>query len=232
MKSINHIAIIMDGNGRWAKAQGKIRTAGHLVGAENVRTIAIAANRLGVKHLTLYAFSTENWQRSQEEVSYIMKLPAIFFKKYMKEFIDRGFRMEIIGELEQLPKSTKEVLLEAEEESKQNKGLHLSICMNYGGQSETVIAAKRYAKALQENPKLELTMDNFHEFLLTKNLPPVDLMIRTGGEERISNYLPWQLAYAELMFVQESWPEFSEEVLKNCIEKYKHRNRRFGGVKE
>ncbi|MBW9212042.1 MULTISPECIES: polyprenyl diphosphate synthase [Terrabacteria group] len=232
MKSINHIAIIMDGNGRWAKAQGKIRTAGHLVGAENVRTIAIAANRLGVKHLTLYAFSTENWQRSQEEVSYIMKLPAIFFKKYMKEFIDRGFRMEIIGELEQLPKSTKEVLLEAEEESKQNKGLHLSICMNYGGQSETVIAAKRYAKALQENPKLELTMDNFHEFLLTKNLPPVDLMIRTGGEERISNYLPWQLAYAELMFVQESWPEFSEEVLKNCIEKYKHRDRRFGGVKE
>ena len=182
--------------------------------------------------MTLYAFSTENWKRSQDEVSYIMKLPAIFFKKYMKEFIDRGFRMEIIGELDPLPKSTKQVLLEAEEESKRNEGLHLSICMNYGGQSETVIAAKRYAQALRKNPNLELTIENFHEYLLTKNLPPVDLMIRTSGEQRISNYLPWQLAYAEFRFVQESWPEFSEDVLKRCMEEYVHRDRRFGGVKE
>lgn len=231
MKQVNHVAIIMDGNGRWAKAQGKIRTAGHLAGAENVRTIAIAADQLGVKHLTLYAFSTENWKRSQDEVNYIMKLPAIFFKKYMKEFIDRGFRMEIIGELEALPKATLKVLKEAEEESKQNQGLHLSICMNYGGQSELVIAAKRYAEALQENPSLELSVDNFDQFLLSKNLPAVDLLIRTSGEQRISNYLPWQLAYAEFSFVPESWPEFSPESLKRCLEEYEHRDRRFGGVK-
>ena len=120
LKECNHVAIIMDGNGRWAKAQGKPRTAGHLVGADNVRTIAIAASEMGVKYLTLYAFSTENWKRSQDEVSYIMKLPAIFFKKYMQEFLDRGYRMNIIGELDMLPKATQKVLNDAMEESKKN----------------------------------------------------------------------------------------------------------------
>ena len=158
LKECKHVAIIMDGNGRWAKAQGKPRTAGHLVGADNVRTTAIAASELGVKYLTLYAFSTENWKRSKDEVSYIMKLPAIFFKKYMQEFLDRGYKMNIIGELDMLPKSTQKVLYDAMEESKDNTGLNLNICMNYGSQREILLAAKNYAKDVLEG-KADLNLD-------------------------------------------------------------------------
>jgi undecaprenyl diphosphate synthase len=222
----------MDGNGRWAKAQGKPRTAGHLVGADNVRTIAIAANELGVKYLTLYAFSTENWKRSADEVNYIMKLPAVFFKKYMQEFLDRGYRMNIIGELDKLPKNTEKVLRDAMDESRNNTGLNLNICMNYGSQREIVLAANAYAKDVLEGKKeLGIDTDEFEQYLMTKDFPPVDLLIRTSGELRISNYLLWQIAYAELAFVPESWPEFTPEVLKRCLDEYAGRDRRFGGVK-
>lgn len=227
-----HVAIIMDGNGRWAKAQGKPRTAGHLVGADNVRTIAIAANELGVKYLTLYAFSTENWKRSADEVNYIMKLPAVFFKKYMQEFLDRGYRMNIIGELDKLPKNTEKVLRDAMDESRNNTGLNLNICMNYGSQREIVLAANAYAKDVLEGKKeLGIDTDEFEQYLMTKDFPPVDLLIRTSGELRISNYLLWQIAYAELAFVPESWPEFTPEVLKRCLDEFGSRDRRFGGVK-
>ena len=227
-----HVAIIMDGNGRWAKAQGKPRTAGHLVGADNVRTIAIAANELGVKYLTLYAFSTENWKRSADEVNYIMKLPAVFFKKYMQEFLDRGYRMNIIGELDKLPKSTEKVLRDAMDESRNNTGLNLNICMNYGSQREIVLAANAYAKDVLEGKKeLGIDTDEFEQYLMTKDFPPVDLLIRTSGELRISNYLLWQIAYAELAFVPESWPEFTPKVLKRCLDEFGSRDRRFGGVK-
>lgn len=227
----DHVAIIMDGNGRWAKAQGLPRTAGHMAGSDNVRTIAIAANELGVKYLTLYAFSTENWKRSQDEVSYIMKLPSVFFKKYMQEFLDRGYRMNIIGELDQLPKATEKVLRDAMEESKNNTGLNLNICMNYGSQREIVLAANAYAKDVLEG-KRELGIDtgDFEQYLMTRDFPPVDLLIRTSGELRISNYLLWQIAYAELEFVPESWPEFTPEVLKRCLDEFASRDRRFGGV--
>lgn len=232
MKECRHVAIIMDGNGRWAKAQGKPRTAGHLVGSDNVRTIAIAADQMGIEYLTLYAFSTENWKRSKDEVSYIMNLPAIFFKKYMKEFLDRGFRMNILGELDALPSSTRKVLEEAMEESKNNTGLNLNICMNYGSQREILLAAKKYAKDVQEG-KADLSLDEegFEKYLMTGGFPPVDLLIRTSGEQRISNYLLWQIAYAELEFVDESWPEFTPDVLKRCLDEFGHRDRRFGGVK-
>lgn len=232
MKECRHVAIIMDGNGRWAKAQGKPRTAGHLVGSDNVRTIAIAADQMGIEYLTLYAFSTENWKRSKDEVSYIMNLPAIFFKKYMKEFLDRGFRMNIVGELDALPSSTRKVLEEAMEESKNNTGLNLNICMNYGSQREILLAAKKYAKDVQEG-KADLSLDEegFEKYLMTGGFPPVDLLIRTSGEQRISNYLLWQIAYAELEFVDESWPEFTPDVLKRCLDEFGHRDRRFGGVK-
>ena len=230
--SCDHVAIIMDGNGRWAKAQGKPRTAGHLVGADNVRTIAIAANELGVRYLTLYAFSTENWKRSEEEVGYIMKLPAVFFKKYMQEFLDRGFRMNIIGELDKLPKATEKVLRDAMDESRNNTGLNLNICMNYGSQREIVLAANAYAKdVLEGKRKLGIDTQDFEQYLMTKDFPPVDLLIRTSGELRISNYLLWQIAYAELSFVPESWPEFTPEVLKRCLDEFENRDRRFGGVK-
>ena len=232
MKECRHVAIIMDGNGRWAKAQGKPRTAGHLVGSDNVRTIAIAADQMGIEYLTLYAFSTENWKRSKDEVSYIMNLPAIFFKKYMKEFLDRGFRMNILGELDALPSSTRKVLEEAMEESKNNTGLNLNICMNYGSQREILLAAKKYAKDVQEG-KADLSLDEegFEKYLMTGGFPPVDLLIRTSGEQRISNYLLWQIAYAELEFVDESWPEFTPDVLKRCLDEFGHIDRRFGGVK-
>lgn len=232
MKECRHVAIIMDGNGRWAKAQGKPRTAGHLVGSDNVRTIAIAADQMGIEYLTLYAFSTENWKRSNDEVNYIMNLPSIFFKKYMKEFLDRGFRMNILGELDALPASTRKVLEDAMEESKNNTGLNLNICMNYGSQREILLAARNYAKDVSEGKaELNLDEDGFEKYLMTAGFPPVDLLIRTSGEQRISNYLLWQIAYAELEFVPESWPEFTPEVLKRCLNEFGNRDRRFGGVK-
>lgn len=232
MKECRHVAIIMDGNGRWAKAQGKPRTAGHLVGSDNVRTIAIAADQMGIEYLTLYAFSTENWKRSKDEVSYIMNLPSIFFKKYMKEFLDRGFKMNIIGELDVLPDKTRKVLEEAMDESRNNTGLNLNICMNYGSQREILLAAKKYASDVKEG-KADLSLDEegFEKYLMTKDFPPVDLLIRTSGEQRISNYLLWQIAYAELEFIPESWPEFTPEVLQRCLDEFGHRDRRFGGVK-
>ena len=232
MKECRHVAIIMDGNGRWAKAQGKPRTAGHLVGSDNVRTIAIAADEMGIEYLTLYAFSTETWKRSNDEVNYIMNLPAVFFRKYMKEFLERGFRMNILGELDALPSSTRKVLEDAMEESRNNTGLNLNICMNYGSQREILLAAKKYAKDVLEG-KVDLNLDEegFEQYLMTDGFPPVDLLIRTSGEQRISNFLLWQIAYAELEFVQESWPEFTPDVLKRCLDEFTHRDRRFGGVK-
>ncbi len=232
-KSCRHVAIIMDGNGRWAKAQGKPRTAGHLAGADNVRTIAIAASELGIEYLTLYAFSTENWKRSETEVNYLMKLPKVFFGKYMKEFIDRGYRMRMLGELDQLPKGTKQVLEEAVELSKNNTGLNLTLAMNYGSQREIVLAAEQYARDVRDGKaSLDISNEEFEQYLMTKDMPNVDLMIRTSGELRISNYLLWQIAYAELEFVPEAWPEFTPEVLKRCISQFGKRDRRFGGVKD
>ncbi len=231
-KKCRHVAIIMDGNGRWAKAQGKPRTAGHLVGAENVRTIAIAASELGIEYLTLYAFSTENWKRSQDEVNYIMKLPSYFFGKYMKEFIDRGYRMRMLGELDRLPAETRRVLDDAVEQSKKNTGLNLSIAINYGSQREIVLAAEKYAKDVQEGKiGLDISNEQFASYLMTSDMPDVDLMIRTSGELRISNYLLWQIAYAELEFVPEAWPDFTPDVLKRCVEQFGKRDRRYGGIK-
>ncbi|MBE6111235.1 MAG: isoprenyl transferase [Erysipelotrichaceae bacterium] len=232
MKECRHVAIIMDGNGRWAKAKGMPRTAGHKVGADNVRTIAIAANELGVKYLTLYAFSTENWKRSNDEVNYLMKLPAYLFKMYMKEFLERGFRIRLIGDLSALPEATRKVLLDAADESKDNTGLSLIIAINYGSRDEIRRAVKSIAekvKAGELEPE-EIEEETISDALDTRDFPDVDLLIRTSGEQRISNYLLWQIAYAELEFVPESWPEFTPDVLARCIEEYTHRDRRFGGV--
>lgn len=232
MKECTHLAIIMDGNGRWAKAKGMPRTAGHKVGADNVRTIAIAANELGVKYLTLYAFSTENWKRSQEEVSYLMKLPAYLFKMYMKEFLERGFRIRLIGDLSALPEATRKVLLDAAEQSENNTGLSLIIAINYGSRDEITRAVKKIAADVKEG-KIgvnDIDEERISASLDTGDFPDVDLLIRTSGEQRISNYLLWQIAYAELEFIPESWPEFTPEVLARCLEEYRHRDRRFGGV--
>ena len=232
MNECRHVAIIMDGNGRWAKAQGKPRTAGHLAGADNIRTVAIVADQLGIKYLTLYAFSTENWKRSADEVGYLMKLPAYLFGRYMEEFLQRGYRIRLIGDLSALPDATRKVLLDAAERSQANNGLNLIIAINYGSHDEILRAVNSYAADVAAG-RAEQGIDEagFEQYLMTKDFPPVDLLIRTGGEQRISNYLLWQIAYAELEFIPEAWPDFTPEVLQRCVDEYYGRDRRFGGIK-
>ena len=230
--SVRHVAIIMDGNGRWAKARGKVRTEGHFKGVEVVRDAAIAANDLGVEVLTLYAFSTENWKRSAEEVGYLMKLPAVFFSRFLKELMEKNIRIAMIGEMEQIPQETAKILNKAIEETRNNTGMVLNFAMNYGSQREIVLAARKYAEdvknGLRDN---NLEVEEFDQYLMTSEFPPVDLMIRTSGECRLSNFLLWQLAYAEFEFIDLPWPEFTADTLKECLDQFEHRDRRFGGVK-
>lgn len=230
-KPLNHVAVIMDGNGRWAKKQNKERTFGHFHGVEKVREIAIAANDEGIKVLTLYAFSTENWKRPLQEVEYLMQLPALFFSRYLKELMDKNIKIETIGDLKPFPENTKKVLLSAIEETSHNTGMILVFAMNYGGRTEIVEAAKKYHDAVQRGTlSEELNENNFEQFLMTKDYPAVDLCIRTSGEQRISNFLLWQLAYAELIFTDTAWPELSVEEFKTLLNEGSNRERRFGGL--
>ena len=232
MNDLKHLAIIMDGNGRWAKQNKLPRTAGHYKGVEVLRNITIYANKLGIKCLTVYAFSTENWKRSQEEVSYIMSLPKIFFASYIKELMENNVRVMIIGEKDQIPSETMNVINEAIETTKNNTGLILNFAFNYGSRDEIVNAAKNYAKDFVQGKANELTEDEFKNYLFTKDLPEVDLVIRTANERRLSNFLLWQCAYSEFVFVDELWPDFNNEVLDRCIEEFNNRKRNFGGRDE
>ena len=230
--SVRHVAIIMDGNGRWAKARGKVGTEGHFRGVEVVRDAAIAANDLGIEVLTLYAFSTENWKRSAEEVGYLMKLPAVFFNRFLKELMEKNIRIAMIGEMDQIPAETAKILQSAMDETRNNTGMVLNFAMNYGSQREIVLAARKYAEDVKNGVREnDLEVNQFDQYLMTSEFPPLDLMIRTSGECRISNFLLWQLAYAELEFIDLPWPEFTKETLKECIEQFESRDRRFGGVK-
>ena len=229
--SLNHVAIIMDGNGRWAKKQNKERTFGHFHGVEKVREIAIAANDEGLQVLTLYAFSTENWKRPIQEVDYLMQLPALFFSKYLKELMEKNIKIELIGDLTPFPENTKKVLLNAIFETSHNTGMILVFAMNYGSRTEIVEAAKKYHEAMLTGVmKDPLNEENFEQFLMTKNYPQVDLCIRTSGEQRLSNFLLWQLAYAELIFTNTVWPELSVKEFKQLLETGSNRERRFGGL--
>ena len=232
MEQLQHVAIIMDGNGRWAKAKGLPRTQGHFVGVDNVRNIAIKTNDMGIKVLTVYAFSTENWKRPLEEVSYLMKLPAIFFDKFMKELMEKNIRIKMIGEMEQIPKDTAKILQRAIDKTANNTGMILNFAMNYGSHREMILAINHYAKDVLEH-KADLNIDEkgFENYLMTSDLPPVDLLIRTSGEQRISNFLLWQIAYTELMFVDEPWPEFTPEKFENYCHDFLKRDRRYGGLK-
>ena len=232
MNNLNHLAIIMDGNGRWAKQNKLPRTAGHYKGVEVLRNITIYANKLGIKCLTVYAFSTENWKRSQEEVSYIMSLPKIFFTSYIKELMENNVRVMIIGEKDLIPEETMSVINDAIETTKNNTGLILNFAFNYGGRDEIVRAAKNYAIDYKDNKASELDESEFTKYLFTADLPEVDLIIRTANERRLSNFLLWQCAYAEFVFVDELWPDFTNEVLDRCIEEYNNRKRNFGGRDE
>lgn len=226
MSSLNHIAIIMDGNGRWAQKQNKMRTFGHYYGSENVREIALSALEVGVKTLTLYAFSTENWKRPQEEIDYLMKLPAVFFKKFLKELNEKGIRITTIGDLSKIPEKTREVMLDAIEKTKHNTNLTLNFALNYGSRDEIVRAVNKIIDAKET----KVTEASFECYLDTNGLDDVDLLIRTGGDKRLSNYLLWQMAYAEFMFLDMQWPEFNREIFLECVEDFNTRNRRFGGL--
>lgn len=231
-EKIRHVAIIMDGNGRWAKKQGLPRTAGHRQGVENVRNIAIAANDLGLEVLTVFAFSTENWKRPEEEVGYLMKLPSVFFKRFLKELMEKNIRITMIGEMEQIPKETAKVLQAAIEDTRGNTGMTLNFAMNYGGRREIVLAAQQYAQDVAAGKApLQIEEAQFGQYMMTSAFPPLDLLIRTSGEYRISNFLLWDLAYAELMFVDEAWPELTPERFEECLQRFQKRERRFGGLK-
>lgn len=228
-----HIAFIMDGNGRWAKKRKMPRTYGHHEGTKTIRTIALEANRLGIKAITVYAFSTENFARPDQEVQFIFKLPKEFFTLYLQELMDNNVQICTIGELDKAPEATKSIIVSAIEKTKHNTGLKLCFAFIYGSRSEIVMATKQIAKEVKEGT-LELDDINeeiFENYLMTKDLPPIDVMVRTSGEQRLSNYLLWQLAYAEFVFTDTLWPDFNEEQLHQVIWSYQNRDRRFGGLK-
>lgn len=232
MNKLEHLAIIMDGNGRWAKVNKLPRTAGHYKGVEALRNITIYANKLGIKCLTVYAFSTENWKRSQEEVSYIMSLPKIFFASYIKELMDNNVRIMIIGDRNRIPSETMSVIDDAINTTKNNTGLILNFAFNYGSRDEIVKAAKQYALDYKAGLVDDLDEESFSKYLYTKDLPEVDLLIRTGSEMRLSNFLLYQLAYSEFVVTDTLWPDFDNKQLDLCIEEYMNRKRNFGGRNE
>ena len=229
-----HIAIILDGNGRWAKKRGLPRTAGHQEGAMNVREITKLCANIGIKALTVYAFSTENWKRPDEEVKFLMKLPIRFFDEFAPELVENNIRLNVIGNIDELPKDLQQKILEITNLTKDNTKMTLTIALNYGSQDEIKQAIKSIATDVK-NGDLEIEDINetvIENYLMTSDLPPLDLMIRTSGELRISNYLLWQLAYAELYFTSIAWPDFKEEQLYEALLDYQKRNRRFGSLNE
>ena len=226
----NHIAIIMDGNGRWAKKRFLPRNAGHVAGAKTVEKIIEDAYDLGVKYLTVYAFSTENWNRPDDEVAALMKLLKNYLKDCIKRANSNNMRVRVIGERSRLEPEIVEKIEELEECSKNNTGITFIIALNYGARDEMIRGMK---KMWQDGISAEeITEEKYESYLDTKDIPDPDLMIRTSGELRLSNYLLWQLAYSEFYFTDVPWPDFKKEELVKAIEKYNERDRRYGGVKE
>ena len=227
-----HIAIIMDGNGRWAKAQGKIRTYGHQAGAETLKKIVRAADKIGIKVISAYAFSTENWKRPVTEVNFIMELLSRYLTNEIDEFKENNVQVRFIGSQEGLPEIVKQKMAHAVAETKDNTGIILNLAINYGGQAEILHAVKSIAQEAA-NGKIavdEITNEVFEQHLYTKGLPAPDLLIRPGGDLRISNFLLWQIAYAEIWTTDVYWPDFSEEHLLQAIRAFQGRERRFGGL--
>ena len=227
-----HIAIILDGNGRWARSRGLPRTAGHAAGSENFRKIATYCKDIGVEYLTVYAFSTENWKRPEDEVRTIMRL----LRRYLNEAIDTmerdKIRMKIFGDVAGLPLELQELVRKTDEISKRYQGFQANICLNYGGRDEIVHAARRYAEDYAAGrTQGELSEEQFGGYLYSAGIPDPDLLIRPGGEQRISNFLLWQCAYAEFYFSDVLWPDFGTDELDKAIAAFRQRDRRFGKVK-
>lgn len=228
-----HIAIIMDGNGRWAKSRMMPRTYGHKAGVETIRKVVEEAQRLGIKYLTLYAFSTENWKRPKDEVSALMKLLVTYLRKELAELDKNGVQINTIGNISKLPQVCVEELEKSKEKTKDNKSLVLTLALNYGGRADIIDAVKNICAAVQSS-KLDINSiddDLFSKYLDTKDIIDPDLVIRTSGEQRLSNFLLWEVAYSEFYYTDIHWPDFDEEELQKAVYYYQKRDRRFGGVK-
>lgn len=229
----NHVAIILDGNGRWAKRKGMPRNYGHVQGAKTVEVICEEAYRMGIQYLTVYAFSTENWNRPEEEVNALMKLLRNYLKTCLKTAEKNRMCVRILGDKTGLDEDIRTKIAELEEATRNNDGLHFQIALNYGGRDEIVRAARQMADLMEQGKikKEEITEEMFGGMLDTYGLPDPDLLIRTCNEQRISNFLLWQLAYTEFYFTPVPWPDFSKEELIKAIEAYNKRDRRYGLVK-
>ncbi|MBF0198311.1 MAG: isoprenyl transferase [Planctomycetes bacterium] len=227
-----HVAIIMDGNGRWAKKKGLVRSMGHERGGNQVREILRAAFDLHMDQLTLYAFSTENWKRPKAEVSFLQNLLVKFLKSETKQLNEDNVRLKVIGDTTAFNKKVQKQLEDSKEALQDNDGIVLCLALNYGSRHEILRACKNFALQAQENPGHieELNEEIFSDYLYTKGMPEVDLLIRTAGEQRLSNYLLWQLSYAELYFVDVFWPDFTPDHLQEAAENFINRDRRFGGL--
>ena len=227
-----HIAIIMDGNGRWAKKRKLPRSMGHKAGVETIRRVIKESNILGIKYLTLYAFSTENWRRPQEEVSALMKLLVEYLRSELSELNKNGVIIRVSGDITKLPKDAEKEILDAIEITKDNGGIVLNIAFNYGGRDEIIRAVKLISKEVSSgNIEIdEINEEIFEKYLYTSDIPDPDLIIRPSGEQRISNFLLWQCAYSEFWYSNVCWPDFKENHLHEAIYDYQHRDRRYGGV--
>ena len=223
--NLKHIAIIMDGNRRWAKEHNLPSMMGHKKGVEALKKVVKASHKFGIKYLTMYAFSTENWNRKKEEVDFLMNLLANTIKNELKELFDNSVKLTFIGNLSVLNSNLQNILYEAVEKTKNNEGVNLQIAINYGARDEIVRAVNEIIKSDIKEVDAEI----FEKFLYTKNLPSPDLLIRTGGEMRVSNYLLWQIAYSEFYITKKYWPEFDEEALIDSIKEFSERQRRYGG---
>ena len=234
MKIPNHVAIILDGNGRWAKAKGMPRNYGHVQGAKTVEVICEEAYKMGIQYLTVYAFSTENWNRPQDEVDALMKLLRNYMKTCLKTAEKNRMCVRVIGDKTRLDEDIRTRIAELEEATKNNDGLHFQIAINYGGRDEIVRAVRKIAEEIKDGQleTQEITMELISDHLDTHGIPEPDLLIRTCNEQRISNFLLWQLAYTEFYFTPVPWPDFTKEELEKAIEAYNHRDRRYGMVKE
>ncbi len=222
--NLKHIAIIMDGNRRWAKERNLPSALGHKKGVDALKTAMRACDDFGIKYLTVYAFSTENWNRKPEEVSFLMDLFGQTLKNELKEMHENNVVISFIGDTTQLSKKLQEILANAVETTKNNTGVNLQIAFNYGSRAEIVKAVKE----IVESGEKEITEETISKHLYTSNIPDPDLLIRTGGEMRVSNYLLWQIAYSEFIVLEKFWPEFDKETLAECIQEFNRRNRRFG----
>ena len=221
MNKLNHIAFIMDGNGRWGKKRKKGRNFGHLKGVETVKKIVTSSLKLKIPYITFYVFSSENWNRPKKEISYLFKLINNYFLKEIINVVSQGIKINIIGEISKLPSNVKKILRDTIKKTKKNNKIVVNLAINYGSKNEIINAFKKTKK---------INLKNFEKNLYTKNIPDPEILIRTGGHYRLSNFMLWQLAYAELFFVKKLWPDFNTKDLNNIIKKYKKTKRNFGSI--